>query len=91
MEQDKVKEFQRKAKSLAPALRIGKSGLSAGVIKEVSHQLNKKGIIKIRLLRTGVEERNKKEMVDRIAESCKAFILEDIGNTITICKTAMIK
>jgi RNA-binding protein len=41
-----------------PAVRIGKSGLDTGILEEVTRQLKKQGVIKVRFLRsatTGVD------------------------------------
>ena len=47
---DIIKEQRAKAKTLYPAMIIGKAGTSEGLIKELSKQIKIKKLIKVKFL-----------------------------------------
>ncbi|WP_253823053.1 YhbY family RNA-binding protein, partial [Acidianus sp. RZ1] len=47
------------------AVRIGKNGISQGIIEEIKRQLKEKRVVKIRI---GNKEGNRKEIANKIAQ-----------------------
>jgi len=60
------KKLKEKAKTLEPVIRIGKNGLTESTIKEIKKQLNKKKLIKVKLLRAFISDKNKKEVAKEL-------------------------
>jgi RNA-binding protein len=80
------KALRDKARNIRPLLRIGKSGLTEGVIKEMKAQLKKKKLLKIKLLKSALGNNEKKELFDEIIAKTNAELISKIGNVITIHK-----
>ena len=72
-----MKEIIAKAKELKPILRIGKSGLTEGMIKEIKKQLKQKKLIKIKFLPK--EKTNKKEYAKEIASKTDSELIQQVG------------
>ncbi len=75
--------LRKKAKSIEPALRIGKSGLSESVIKEIKKLLIKRKLIKVRLLPASVKG-GKKSLIEEISLKTKSEIIESAGNVVVL-------
>jgi len=85
------KELKNKAKLLEPVLRIGKNGLTDGVIAEIEKLLKKKKLIKIKLLRNFMEDKNKKEVAHLLSEQTSSEVIDLIGNVVVLYKTPSIE
>lgn len=79
-------KLRSKAKTLEPILRIGKNGLTNGVIGEIKLQLKKNRLIKIKLLKSFIQDKDKKELVKEISELTNSEIIEFVGFTLTLNK-----
>jgi RNA-binding protein len=75
-----------RAKALGPLLRIGKNGLTEGSINEIKLMLKKRGLIKIKLLRSFTEGKDKKESAKEIAEKTDSILVESLGNIVVLSK-----
>ena len=64
--------------SLEPAVRIGKLGLTDAIVRQVKEQLKKRKIIKVKFLKTAIED-NKKELILDLAERAGAKIVHRVG------------
>ncbi|MEM2142563.1 MAG: YhbY family RNA-binding protein [Candidatus Thorarchaeota archaeon] len=69
-----------------PLLIIGKLGLSEGTIAEAKRLLNKHKYMKIRLLRSSLEDRSKEETVHELCSKIHAGLAGIRGNTAVIYK-----
>ena len=67
-------------------MQIGKSGLSEGIIKETKRLLKKHKYIKVRLLRSAVTSRSKKEMFEALAQGTGSHLVGIRGNTAVLFK-----
>ncbi|MFH1682641.1 MAG: YhbY family RNA-binding protein [Candidatus Woesearchaeota archaeon] len=76
---------QTDTKFIKPGLRIGKGGLTEGVIKEINIQLNKKKVLKIRLLKTAHQDSD--EIIKQVLEKTRAQLLNKVGFSFTIQKS----
>ena len=83
-----IKKLRSKAKNLEPIVRKGKNGLTEQVIKEIQKQLNKKKLIKIKLLKS-VE--NRKELAKEIAEKTNSILIEAVGFVVVLYKRNIYK
>ena len=83
-----TKQLKIKARALSPAIRIGKNGLTPEVIKEISRQLKKKGLIKIKMLPPMLEGKDKsfkKSAAKEIAAKTNSELLDLTGFVIVLC------
>lgn len=65
-------------------LQIGKSGLTEGTVKEAIRLLKKHKYIKVRMLRSSLEEESKSVLIAQLAEKCNATLDGIRGNTAVI-------
>jgi len=79
-------ELKEKAKLLEPVIRIGKNGLTASVIEEIKKQLEKKSLIKVKMLQSSLEGKNKKEMANEIAEKTSSILIDNVGFVVVLRK-----
>ncbi|MBC8444065.1 YhbY family RNA-binding protein [Candidatus Woesearchaeota archaeon] len=84
--QNTIKELKSKSKLLKPMVWIGKNGFNEEVFKEIELQLNKKELVKIKLVKSFMEGKNKKEVAEDIALKTGAQIIELVGFMLTIYK-----
>ena len=80
------KKLKEKAKTLEPVIRIGKNGLTESTIKEIKKQLNKKKLIKVKLLRAFINNRNKKEAAKEIAQKTNSQLINLVGFVVILYK-----
>lgn len=78
------KELLETAKLLEPVLRIGKSGLTESVIEEIKKQLQKKKLIKIKILKSALEDKDKKELAKEIAQKTDSDLIHQVGFVIVL-------
>jgi RNA-binding protein len=64
-----------------PTIWIGKGGVSEELLKEIGKQLDKKEMVKIKMLRSAMEGDEAKEVALRIAEQTDASLVEVRGHT----------
>ena len=65
----------------SPTILIGKGGVSEGVLKEVEKQLEKRKMVKVKLLGMAVKGGETKQIATRIAERTEASLVEVRGHT----------
>jgi len=81
-----IMNLRKKAKSLEPILRIGKNGLTDSVIEEIKKLLRKKRLIKVKILKTAMENINKKELVMDLVNKTDAVLIEAVGFVVVLAK-----
>jgi len=79
-------KLKEKAKTLEPVIRIGKNGLTENTIKEIKKQLNKKKLIKVKLLRAFINDKDKKLVANKIAEETNSRIIDLVGFVVVLYK-----
>ncbi|MEE9524990.1 MAG: YhbY family RNA-binding protein [Candidatus Woesearchaeota archaeon] len=79
------KIMAEKAKNIQPILRIGKSGVTDGIIEEIKRQLRKRKLIKIKFLKSAIEG-SKKEFAEEIAERTRSELIHQVGFVIVLHK-----
>ncbi len=78
--------LRSKAKTLEPVVRIGKSGLSDSMIGEINKNLIKRKLIKIKLLKSPGERKEKEELISSIVEKTQSELVDSVGNIIVLYK-----
>jgi RNA-binding protein len=79
-------KLKEKAKTLEPVIRIGKNGLTENTIKEIKKQLNKKKLIKVKLLKAFVKGKDKKLVANKIAEETNSKVIDLVGFVVILYK-----
>ncbi|TAL51932.1 MAG: hypothetical protein EPN86_05700 [Nanoarchaeota archaeon] len=64
---------------LKPSVWIGKRGLTESQISEIKAQLDKKKLIKVKILKSSLGEMNQKEIAAKIASSCDCELVSVTG------------
>lgn len=66
-------------------VRIGKSGLSEGIINEINRFLEKEGIIKVKVLKTAHKELGEvNEIATEVSRKLNAEVVDIRGHTFTL-------
>lgn len=78
------KEQKEMAKGLEPLLRIGKNGLNEGTVKEIKKMLEKRKLVKIKMLKTFAEDR--KKAAKDIADKTDSVLVDSVGFVVVLGK-----
>ncbi len=81
-----IKEQRTKARTLYPAMQIGKSGITDGLIRELQKQIKIKKLIKVKFLKSFIEGKDKKELAAELAKKTNSVVILQIGNTVALAK-----
>ena len=78
------KMVREKWKHLEPLLRIGKNGLSEGLIKEIKKMVRVRPLVKIKFLPAALEGKNRKAFGQEAAEKTGSMLVEAVGGVIVL-------
>jgi len=78
--------IKRKLSGEKPSIWIGKNGVSEELLKEIEKQLEKKEMVKIRILKSALERDETKKIAVRIAEKTEASLVDVRGHTFMLYK-----
>ncbi len=67
-------------------VNVGKNGLTESLINEINFQLEKRGVVKVKMLRNFRGGRNRKELADMIASKVKGELVDFRGFVLTFKK-----
>lgn len=84
------KELKEKAKHMEPLVRIGKNGLTESTINEIAKHLKKKKLVKIKMLSSfleGKEKNFKKEAANEIACKTGSELIDLTGFVVVLHKS----
>lgn len=76
--------LRSRAKALEPVVRVGKSGLSDSMVGEISKNLRKRKLIKVKLLRPSYEIMGKEKLIGLIVQKTGSELVESAGNVIVL-------
>jgi RNA-binding protein len=75
------RRVKRRLSEENPTIWIGKSGVSEELLKEIRKQLDKKEMVKIKILRSALEREETRQIALRISEQTEASLVEIRGHT----------
>jgi RNA-binding protein len=75
------RRIKRKLCAENPTIWIGKDGASQELLKEIGKQLDKKEMVKIKILKSALGEGEAKQIAMRISEETEASLVEVRGHT----------
>lgn len=84
MDKKKILELRGQAAGMESLTHIGKNGVTPSVIEEVSRQLKDNKLVKVKLLKSAVEEMPRDEIAKLLAEKTDSELIEVKGNTIVL-------
>ncbi|TKJ17867.1 RNA-binding protein [Candidatus Woesearchaeota archaeon B3_Woes] len=82
----KNKELLEKTNMLKPVLRIGKNGLTESVIKELKNHLKKKKLIKVKLLKSFIQNKDRKKIAAELVAKTNSEIIQQVGFVVVLHK-----
>jgi len=80
------RRIKRRLSGEKPTIWIGKSGVSQESLKEIEKQLDKREMVKIKILKSALERDEAKQIALRIAEQTEASLVEVRGHTFMLYK-----
>ncbi|MBN1386491.1 YhbY family RNA-binding protein [Candidatus Woesearchaeota archaeon] len=84
-----IKELKSKGQTLKPIVRIGKNGLTDMQVIEIKKHLQKRKLVKIKMLKALIEDKGtgiKDMMADEICAKTGAQLVQRVGFTVLIYK-----
>ena len=84
--QKEIKELRAQSKELEPIVRIGKNGLTAGMLAQLHRLLDQKYMIKIKLLKSSFIGNEKKEFIEELVMKTQSQLVDSIGNVVVLYK-----
>ena len=70
--------------SQSPTIRIGKAGITQGLVDEVSKQLDKRRVVKLRVLKSFLAEKTVKDVAADLARKTGSTLVEVRGHTFVL-------
>ncbi len=83
---ESIAKLRDKAVHLDPAVRIGKNGITPGIIQEIRILLEKRQLVKVKILQGALEQEQKEKMVETIVKETQATLVQAVGLTFTLYK-----
>ncbi|MEM2658823.1 MAG: YhbY family RNA-binding protein [Zestosphaera sp.] len=65
-------------------VRIGKSGLSEGIMNEIRKFLEREGVVKVKILKTALKELEVNEVATEVSRKLNAEVIDVRGHTFTL-------
>ena len=81
-----LQKLKNDARQINASIRIGKSGITEGILAELNKKLKDIKLVKIKLLRAALEEIDKKKVGDELAEKTRSMHVQTIGNCVILYK-----
>jgi RNA-binding protein len=81
-EKEAKKELMRRANDLTPTVHVGKDGIDEGVLNEITFQLKKARLIKIKILSTA--DKDTKDTAEELAASTNSVIVDVRGGVVVL-------
>ncbi len=79
-------EAKKQAKQLQPLINIGKAGITPGMIDEISRQVKRQRLVKVRFLKSYAPEKDLASDAVSIAVQAKALLVDQIGRVFVLLK-----
>ncbi|MEA2036057.1 MAG: YhbY family RNA-binding protein, partial [Nanoarchaeota archaeon] len=64
---------------MEPIIRIGKKGITDNVVSDIKNHLKNRKVIKVKMLRSFFENKDKKLVAKEIAEKTDSILVDTIG------------
>jgi RNA-binding protein len=84
MDKKRIAQLRGAAQAIEPTVHVGKDGVTEEVVAEVSRQLKKKRLVKVRLLSSMGEDRH--DAAEKLAADASAVLVEVRGRTAVLAR-----
>ena len=81
-----IKLLRSQSKELEPCARIGKNGLNPGMLKQLYQLLEKRAMIKVKLLKSSFVGNEKKKFIEELVMKTQSQLVDSIGNVVVLYK-----
>lgn len=75
-----------RAQSLEVTFKVGKEGLTEGVLNQLKEQFKKQKMIKIKLSPTFMSGKDKKAMAQELANATNTTVIQQVGFVVVLAK-----
>jgi RNA-binding protein len=79
-----MKKEQTHLHRIEPVIRIGKNGITENIIKDIKIHIKKRKLIKVKLLKSFIGEKNKKDIANELADKTDSKIIQQIGFVVVL-------
>jgi RNA-binding protein len=76
-----IQKKRAEAQQIDVSLQVGKNGVTPATIEELSAQLKKRKLVKVRLLPSSSESASPEDQVQALAEGTNSLLIETRGHT----------
>jgi len=80
------RRIKRELSGEKPTIWIGKNGVSQELLKEIEKQLEKREMVKVKILKSAFQKDKAREIASIIAEQTEAALVEVRGHTFMLYK-----
>jgi len=80
------RRIKRELSAERPTIWIGKEGATPQIISEISRQLEKREILKVRILKSALKDEEAKSVASKIAQQTASTLIEVRGHTLLLYK-----
>jgi RNA-binding protein len=89
MEGSKLSLFKRKREMNAekPTVWIGKEGVAPGIVDEISRQLEKKEVVKVKILKSAIKKEEAEKIGVKIAQETESSLIDVRGHMLLLYKS----
>lgn len=81
------RRIKRTLRAEKPTVRVGKEGVTVQIIQEIVKQLDAREMIKAKILKTALQEKEAKIIAVKIAEQTESELVEVRGHTFLLFKS----
>jgi RNA-binding protein len=86
MNKEDLRKLKARSKALDPVVWVGKAGISPEIVLQIATFLKKKRLVKIKLLRSFVEEHGREEASKELAEKTDSTVIDQTGFVVVLYK-----
>lgn len=90
MDIKQIKQLRAQGKTLLPLVHLGKQGITDALIEEINVHLKKRGLVKIKVLRSALLETTKEQLAESICSKTKSTLIEFAGLMLVIFRRPMV-
>ncbi|KPV62879.1 MAG: RNA-binding protein YhbY [Candidatus Bathyarchaeota archaeon BA2] len=80
------RRIKRELSAEKPTIWVGKEGATPRIVNEISRQLEKKEVVKVRILKSALKDEEAKSVASKIAEQTDSTLIEVRGHTLLLYK-----
>ena len=80
------RRIKRELSAEKPTVWIGKEGATPQIVDEISRQLDKKEVVKIKILRSALKDEEAKSVASKVAGQTCSSLIEVRGHTFLLYK-----